>query len=60
MKLIAALMLSLTACMSHARPAQRVETPDPVVGDLKCSHPRLTTLQALYGLPADSACEPNG
>ena len=40
--------------MSHARPALRVEAPDPVIGNLKCSQPRLTIIEALYNVPAPS------
>jgi hypothetical protein len=58
-KLIGALVLSMmcAACMSHARPAQRIEAPDPVIGNLKCSQPRITILEALYYTPdASTAC----
>jgi hypothetical protein len=47
------------ACLSHARPAPRVESPDPVVGDLHCARSRLSLLEALYGVQSEApeACD---
>jgi hypothetical protein len=63
-RLLGVLMLAAvcTGCVSQARPAHRVERPDPIVGDLRCAKPTLTLLEALYYVPsADAqatACDP--
>lgn len=38
-------------CVSSRPRVRYVEAPDPVIGDLHCTAPRLTILEALYSTP---------
>ncbi len=44
-------------CMGHAQ-NRVVEKPDETVGDLRCSAPHLTVLEALYYVPTRVDCAP--
>ena len=56
------LVVSLSACYSTTQRPIVAEPADPIVGDLHCAKPRMTILEALYGVPYDSeataVCEP--
>ncbi|MBL9013321.1 MAG: hypothetical protein JNL83_04045 [Myxococcales bacterium] len=52
-KLVCAVLISLVSvgCAGAHRRVRSAELPDPVVGDLRCTAPKLTILEALYYVP---------
>lgn len=57
LKLLGSLLVivTLSASYSTAPHAVVAEPADPIVGDLRCTRPQLSILEALYFVPDDSA-----
>ena len=49
-------VVSVGCVSSHPR-VRNVEAPDPMIGDLHCTAPRLTIIEALYATP-DAGLQP--